>query len=282
MNPAGLLYGMLLIAAANYELRAKDAAPLTALLSLGLSESPALWKLVERLIRRMNAFEEPSFDRHNPVHRAAGLLLLAYLAWSAWQLLSTQAGGSASFFAPDLGGVLKSLAAATLFYVALSALGAGWRIRRDWRGVLRRLGLSKPTVGDCGAGLVFGALIFLGMTLASSALHAAGPGDPSGARPLFDIVKVSLPAALLVAILAGTGEEILFRGALQPVFGLVVSSLLFTFVHVQYGLSPALLILFFVSLGLGLVRRRYNTTAAIIAHATYNFLPFLIHSLLPS
>jgi len=85
-----------------------------------------------------------------------------------------------------------------------------------------------------------------------------------------------------VAILSSAGEEIFFRGALQPIFGLWVSSALFTLVHAQYGLSPELLILFFVSIGFGLLRMRFNTTAAIIAHASYNFAPFLISNLTPA
>ena len=82
--------------------------------------------------------------------------------------------------------------------------------------------------------------------------------------------------ALAVAVLAGTGEEILFRGAMQPVFGLYFTSLLFILTHAHYGLSPAMLILFAVSVGFGVVRQRYSTTAAIICHTTYNFLPFLL------
>ena len=179
------------------------------------------------------------------------------------------------------------MAASVVIYLSLSALGTGWRIRRDWREVLQRLGLRTPTPRDCLAGLAFGFLIFVGVTFATLIMLSAAPADQFGAqtdgsRPLFEIVKGSLPAALLVAILAGTGEEILFRGALQPVFGLSVSAFLFTIVHVQYGLSPATLLLFFVSLGMGLVRKRYSTTAAIIAHATYDFAPFLIYRLLPA
>ena len=285
LNLPGLLYGIIFISAANIELRAKDSRPLTALLSLGLTQVGALWKMVDVLLRRLNPFDQPTFDRRNPVHRAAGLLLMAHLTWTIGLLLKL--GNTAeTFFARDLGGVLLNLAASMVIYISLSALGTGWRIRRGWLAVLQRLGLRQPTLRDCLAGLVFGLLIFMGMTVASVLLLSATSADQSGAqmdgsRPLFDIVKGSLPVALLVAILAGTGEEIFFRGALQPVFGLIVSSLFFTVVHLQYGLSPQMLILFFVSLGLGLVRQRFSTTAAIIAHTTYDFLPFLIYSLLP-
>lgn len=277
-----LVYGIALIMAANFDLRAKRGRSLTALLSLGLTEVELVWTAVQKLITRLNPRDRPRFDRRSPLHRAAALLVSAHLALSAWQLLSTPGAAGRDFFAPDARGVLISLAASALIYVSLSVVGVGWGIRRDTRAVLQRLGLRAPTLRDCFAGLVIGTLLFAGMIAATSLLPYGATADESLARTLFVIVKDSLPAALLVAILAGTGEEIFFRGALQPIFGLCLTSLFFALIHLQYGLSPALLILFFVSLGLGLLRKRFSTSAAIIAHATYNFLPFLLIRLLPA
>ena len=99
------------------------------------------------------------------------------------------------------------------------------------------------------------------------------------ARFIFETLSGSLVASLLFACLTGISEEILYRGALQPVFGILLSSLFFTLIHVQYAFTPAALILFLVSLGFALLRKRYSTSAAIIAHASYNFLPFLLFAL---
>ena len=281
LNLPGLVYVITLIIVANHELRARDARPLTALLSLGLTQLEMLWEMVEKLITWLNPFDQPRFDQRNPVHRAAGLLVMAQMAWSIWQLLLPQGESDPNFYAANLSGVLLNLVAAAIIYMALSMLGTGWGFRRDLDGVLRRLGLRLPTLRDWLAGLVLGMLIFGGMSLAASILPSTAAADQSGAHPLFNIVKSSLPAALLVAILSGTGEEIFFRGALQPVFGLYVSSLLFALVHVNYGFTPEMLLLFLVSVGFGLARRRFSTTVAIIAHATYNFVPFLILRFLP-
>ena len=275
-----LLYGLLLILAANYEWRARESGRLTTLLSLGLTQFDYMWTIVETLVFRLNPFQQPSFDRRSRVHRAAALLLLAQLIWTALQLLSSRGEPKQTFFGTDLGGILFNLAGATLIYISLSALGAGWGQRRDWRAVLQRLGLRRPTRHDWLAGLVLGSLLSVGMILAMIALRSLGSADAAGARPLIDLLQDSLPAALIVAILAATGEEILFRGALQPVFGLCISSIFFALIHVQYGLSPALLVLFFVGAGFGLVRMRFSTTAAIICHATYNFFPFVLYYLL--
>ncbi|MCY3976617.1 MAG: CPBP family intramembrane metalloprotease [Chloroflexi bacterium] len=271
-----LLYGLLLILAANYEWRARESGRLTALLSLGLTQLDILWTNVEQLVFRLNPFQQPRFDRRKPVHRAAALLLLAQLTWATLQLRSLGGALEQTFFETDLGDLLFNLTGVTFIYVMLSALGAGWGLRRDWRGVTQRLGLRSPSHQDWVAGLVFGSLLSVGMMLATLALRSLGSADEAGARPLIHLLQESLPAALLVAMLAAAGEEILFRGALQPVFGLFVSSLFFALIHAQYGLSVALLVLFFVGLGFGMVRMRFSTTAAIICHATYNFLPFLL------
>jgi membrane protease YdiL (CAAX protease family) len=82
---------------------------------------------------------------------------------------------------------------------------------------------------------------------------------------------------LALAIGAGIGEEILFRGALQPVLGIWFTSLLFAVVHVQYGLlNPATLVLFLLALILGYIKQRHNTTVAILVHFGYNLVLALI------
>lgn len=274
-----LLYVICLILAANRDLSVRSALSLSSLLSLGLTQIDWLWANFEKLMTRLNPCDRPKFDKRNPLHRAAALLVVAQAAWSLPRLLLPPGAYAASFFPADLSGVLSNLLSAALAYLALSLLGAGWILRRDWDSVLRRLGLRLPTRRDWLAGLAAGLLIFGGMTLATNFISSTAKG-PAGASELFNIVKVSLPAAFLVSSLSSAGEEVFFRGALQPVFGLWVSSALFTLVHAQYGLSPELLILFFVSIGFGLLRKRFSASAAIIAHASYNFAPFLIFRLM--
>lgn len=271
-----LLYGLLLILAANCEWRARESRRLTTLLSLGLTQLDFPWTIVEKLVFRLNPFHRPGFDQRSPVHRAAALLLLAQLTWTTLKLLSLRGAPEQTFIETNLGGLLVNLTGVTFIYITLSALAVGWGLRRDWRGILQRLGLRPPWHQDWLAGLVLGSLLSVGMMLAMLALRSLGSVHVAGARLLIDLLQDSLPAAILVAVLAATGEEILFRGALQPVFGLFVSSFFFALIHVQYGLSPAMLLLFFVGIGFGLVRMRFSATAAIICHATYNFLPFLL------
>ena len=277
---AGLIYAALLLLAANYELCRRNGKPLTALLSLGLTHIDMLWALVGKALAALNPSNRPKYDESSLVHRAASLLAMAYMMRQIWLLLSTPGENEQHWFAPDTGGILLNLAGSAIIYLSLSALGTGWGLRRDREQALRRLGLRWPTLNDCLAGIALGLLIYVAATLAASLMPAGVTADHLGARTLFDAVKNSLPAALALAVLAGTGEEILFRGALQPVFGLFVTSLLFTLFHTHYGLSPALPILFAVSVCFGLVRLRFSTTAAIICHATYNFAPFVLARLM--
>ena len=82
--------------------------------------------------------------------------------------------------------------------------------------------------------------------------------------------------ALILGASAGIGEEAIFRGALQPRYGIVIPSLLFMVLHgPQYGLNVLLLSLFAVSIILGLERKYVNTTAAMITHALFNALQVL-------
>ena len=73
---------------------------------------------------------------------------------------------------------------------------------------------------------------------------------------------------------AGTGEELLFRGALQPRVGILLASLLWASFHLQYtchGL-PSASNLYILLLGLvfGALRKRFGLGTAIAAHITYD------------
>jgi membrane protease YdiL (CAAX protease family) len=86
----------------------------------------------------------------------------------------------------------------------------------------------------------------------------------------------SFSGALMLGISAGLGEEILFRGAIQPRYGLVFTSIVFALLHVQYGFSFTILSIFGVSLILGYLRQRINTSASIITHIVYDVIAVLL------
>lgn len=82
--------------------------------------------------------------------------------------------------------------------------------------------------------------------------------------------------ALILALSAGIGEEILFRGAIQPRFGIGLTALVFALAHPQYGVSYAIGGVFLIGIVLGYERKYLNTTACIVTHATYNIVAFML------
>jgi uncharacterized protein len=79
---------------------------------------------------------------------------------------------------------------------------------------------------------------------------------------------------LWFSLCAGVGEELLFRGAVQPLAGLWLTSVIFTALHYQTGgfrkmnLWKAIyaLLIFLVSLGLGILSVRIGLIAAMVTH----------------
>jgi hypothetical protein len=83
----------------------------------------------------------------------------------------------------------------------------------------------------------------------------------------------------LVALLAGVGEELLFRGVLQtvlgqwtsPVAGLIITSLLFGLAHALSKLYFVLAVLISLCFG-GLLLRYNDLVAPMVAHSVYDFV----------
>jgi membrane protease YdiL (CAAX protease family) len=91
---------------------------------------------------------------------------------------------------------------------------------------------------------------------------------------------VGVWTALGISISAGVGEELFFRGAMQPVFGIPITALLFALAHVGGLLRREALPLFFFTLLLGLaVGWAYHQIGVlwplIVAHAVIDFLIIL-------
>ncbi len=242
------------------------------------------WRLVERVISVASPGGSSRFDSRQPVHRLALLLLIFALALLYWTA-SAEDGPQALFAAyATTEGALLNLFTDTTVYILLALLGVGWLVRRDWRQTVQRLGLRFPTGMDMLAGIALGCVLYLAVALftllwQSMASASSFASQTAAARQIFDSFSSSLFSGALLALLAALGEEILFRGALQPVFGIVIVSLFFTAIHLQYAFSPAAVIVFAVALAFGLLRACLSATAAIIAHFVYNMIPFLFASL---
>lgn len=169
-----------------------------------------------------------------------------------------------------------------LTYLLVALLGVGLFIRRDGQQTLQRLALNSihPRQLLIGAAMGFVAFcIVYGLEIAWSMVVSPEKfaEQSAAAEQLFLAFSGSLVAGLLLALTSAIGEEILFRGALQPIFGMFWTSIFFALLHTQYTLTPASLLIFGVSLVFGWLRMRYNTTASIAAHFVYNFVPFILY-----
>ena len=177
---------------------------------------------------------------------------------------------------------IPSIVIQGVFFVALALACIGFGIGRGWREARVRLGLVP--VSSKGLLAVLG-VVLAGFVVAvvSSVIQTAIDPDTSAVidQNLEAITggNPTLIMAPLIGLSAGIGEELVMRGVLQPRYGIVLTSLLFTALHGQYGFSFVLVGLFALSLMLGWVARRYGTTHAILAHTLYNVISVLLSAL---
>lgn len=246
-------------------------AILIAALSIAVFHAPSLRLRIEQLLRPVGVFSADS-----PVHATALVLMLVVVSLN---LSSFILGGGLTGLADTLETQTYSLGDVLfnqLIWLLVSFLGVGLFLRRDLGAALSRLGLRVPKRADLIWGVLVGVGAFGLLFLFSGLLQSLTPQDVLEAQNqasnsitgAFNTIGLAFIGMILVAI----GEEVFFRGAIQPVFGIVASSIFFTLLHSQYLFTPATLALFVVSLLFGWVRRRHSTTASIIAHFVYNFI----------
>jgi membrane protease YdiL (CAAX protease family) len=171
-----------------------------------------------------------------------------------------------------------------LALLLFGVIGVGLGLRRGMRETSERLGLRWPS-WRAWVGVV--AIVVLLQALDYGVATAWNAVDPVSYERIGRVSEalfggfMSPWGALAVGIAAGLSEETLFRGALQPRFGMLLTSLLFALSHIQYGFSPAILVVWVIGLVLGWVRKRWGLVAAIAIHALYNMVNLLLASLWP-
>jgi len=210
-------------------------------------------------------------DPASAVHAVAGAAMLLTVLSSIVLFVDLQGEPSASIpFHPT--DSLISVATD----LALALAGVGFLLTRDLRAALARLDvrpLRLPQVGWAVAtALAFNVVVTVmewTESLVLPGVHAL--------EDRFDYEFIGIPpvvGAALVSLAAGVGEEVLFRGTLQPRLGIGLSAALFAILHVQYQI-PGILMIFAVGVALGLVKRRTSTTFTIVVHVVYDLAAFL-------
>lgn len=210
-------------------------------------------------------------DPGSAVHVVSGLAFVLTLLFTLTAFLETQSAPSDPV-SLDLRDALVALVADG----ALALAGVGFLQTRGVRATLARLDVRPIGLRDLLAAVliagVFHAVVG-GLEQVESALfpHLAVLEDR------FDYAFVGISPALgsiLLSLGVGVGEELLFRGAMQPRFGVVASAALFAAFHVQYQV-PGILMIFLVGLALGLLKRHTSTTFTSVVHVLYDIAAFL-------
>jgi membrane protease YdiL (CAAX protease family) len=271
--PGGLLLiaGLALLVNANAMLG-------TLLLLVGLGFTLPLIQAV-----RVGLAEVMPLDPDSAIDMTGLCIVLGALGWFTANSLAPMAANP-----PDISEI-PSVSVAELIiqaaaFLAIAYIAVGFPYWRDLLQATDRLGIVVPDLRTIGMGLAGTVGAFLVAGVAGYISQQLNPDLGDSLSEIVDTMTAQVQnpiGAIILGASAGIGEEAVFRGALQPRYGMVLPSLLFTMLHgPQYGFNVALLGLFGVSMILALLRRNVNTTAAMIAHALYNAVQVLALSMI--
>jgi len=171
---------------------------------------------------------------------------------------------------------LRSSLYGLIWAVPASLFAVGFPRKRTLMEACDRLGLTRPRSRQ----ILLAAAGVLGLVVAMTVLEALSlrlwnamgwnTTDQKAFEMLFSFA-VGPVGAVVIGLTAGLGEELVFRGVLQPRLGILISTLLFTGIHaLQYNFDGLLQVLV-LSLIFGLIRKFSNTTLSAIVHGGYDF-----------
>lgn len=104
----------------------------------------------------------------------------------------------------------------------------------------------------------------------------------SSYRNLLSNLKITWAQAIFLSICAGVGEEIFFRGAVQPFLGIWITAVLFVAIHGYFSLKNLPLNIFALALTLFIVllgwsAREFTLWHAIAGHFSYDLVLLMYH-----
>lgn len=205
------------------------------------------------------------------VHGLA-LVFCGFLVGNSAYTLSQ--GGLEGMLETTYAASLIDVVAQQVLFMLLAFFGAGLLVRRDNESLNERLGLKAVTWGQIwyGTKWIVVLAVFQWSVAAVWALV-----DPEQLE-LLETISAEMFGEFnsvwdwfVLSLSAGVGEELLFRGALQPVFGITATSFLFAVAHVQYGITPITFVILIIGFALGYIRNKTSTSIAIYVHFGYNF-----------
>lgn len=215
-----------------------------------------------------------------PVQRAVGRLIpirpgspVVYLTFVLGLLLVAQQAGAQ--VQPGTPLTLADLLAQDIPLLILSFVGVGIFVRRSPRAAAERLGLFPPRQNRWWLVALLGIFAFL--AIAYGIERIADQLSPTSQQQVTNATNVLFSrfnnplGVILLGLMPAVVEETLFRGALVPRLGVVVTAVLFAALHTQYAITFATLEVFVLGIGLGVLRVRSGSTLpCMVTHAGYN------------
>jgi uncharacterized protein len=248
--------------ASNFRLNELTLLPFAGAGALGLLY---LWPAVQRAVARLV-----------PVRVGSPVIYLTVVL--GLLLVAQQLGSQVTSQLPLTYG---ELLAQDIPFLILAFVGVGIFIRRTPRETVERLGLLPPTQRRWW--FIAGAGILVFLAVAWGIESVASVVAPEQQKKVTDVSNVLFshfnnPGAIIfLGLLAAVVEETLFRGAMQPRLGILVTSILFAALHTQYAVSFATLEVFVLGLGLGWLRKQSGSTLpGMVTHAGYDIAVGLI------
>lgn len=231
-------------------------------------------------VRTWLAQRVKGYNPESTVHLTAVLLVLVVLCLNLFQFVLSGGLDGVAQALEESNTVSFSSVFETVLFVAAAFLGVGYAIRRTMPDALQRLGLRLPIRQDVLSGAILGISLYL-LSIVYTLIWAQLVDPQTFAEQTRAAQQLSnqmetIPLIILVAGGAAVGEEVFMRGALQPVFGIWLTSAFFALLHSQYLLTPTIIFIFVIGFAFGQIRWRISTTAAIFAHFVYNIAPFVL------
>ena len=200
-----------------------------------------------------------------------GLYVLSALGvLSLFSLFGNDETSSISYLALAVTGITE---------VALAFVLVGVGFFRTRKEAIDRLGLAIPTRRQVMIALGLVVVTFIVSAVSSYLVQVLQPDLHEQITENMESMTSQVQSvwgALLLGLAAGIGEETLFRGAIQPKFGIVFTALIFALLHQQYGPSLITVGAFASGIIFGLERKYMGTVPAIITHTVYNTIAVLL------
>lgn len=222
------------------------------------------------------------FSWRRPTHHVAAILggllavlLIAGIAAGLIQIIDAVAAGPGTATPP-----LPELSEAAVYLNLMIVLVTFTLIPILWTGVFHggvdalahRLGLrTERPVFDIAVGLGIGIIMVPVAIIMVLAYYLMFPAPAGAADAPAATMAPTWGLVFMISFAAGVSEEVLFRGWLQPRFGVFTSNALFALSHINYGTMPQLVVPFLLGFGFSAMTTwRRSLLPAIVAHITFD------------